>query len=141
MEQSEQDLVVSVRSANMMKAVGATTVRELILFSEDEILSARCFGETTLREIKEKLAARGLRLGMPLSEVQGRSGTQGRIVAQVQPARSQQAAEPEDEGPCCSDCAKAARKLRERVEAERQSSRRRPTSSRKSRKVSGKSAE
>jgi hypothetical protein len=141
MEQSEQDLVLSVRSANMMKAVGATTVRDLVLFSEDEILSTRCFGETTLREIKEKLAARGLRLGMPLTEVQGRSGTQGKIVAQIRPARNHQPAEPEHDGPCCSDCAKAARKLRERAEAERESSRRRPRVSRKSRKVSGKSAD
>jgi len=141
MEQSEHDLVLSVRGANLAKRVGATTVRELVCLSADELLSAKCFGETSLREISEKLAQRGLRLGMTPSEVQGRSGTQGKIVAQAQPATSQPLPESEHEGPCCSDCAKAARKLRERAESERESSGRQPRSPRRSRKVSGKSAE
>jgi DNA-directed RNA polymerase subunit alpha len=59
---SEHDLELSVRGVNVAKRVGAGTVRDLVLLTAEEILSAKCFGETSLNEIKEKLAQRGLRL-------------------------------------------------------------------------------
>jgi hypothetical protein len=113
MDQGTHDLELSVRSARLAKDLGATTVGQLAQFTEDELLSARCFGETSLREIREKLAERGLRLGMSPSELRGRAGTQGKIVVQGDRA-SQTTAESDHEGPCCGHCEEAARKLRER---------------------------
>jgi len=39
------------------------TVRDLVVKTEDELLEIRNFGETTLREVKAKLALHGLALG------------------------------------------------------------------------------
>ena len=63
---NENDLVLSVRTANVMLDVGATTVRELVRFTDEELLETRCFGETTLKEVKEALgksADQALRAG------------------------------------------------------------------------------
>ena len=54
-----QDLVLSVRAHALARDVGATTVGDLVRFTDEELLEARCFGETSLREVKEMLAARG----------------------------------------------------------------------------------
>jgi DNA-directed RNA polymerase alpha subunit len=70
---------------------------------------------TSLREIREQLARRGLRLGMTPEELRGQPGLHGRIVAAgTNPGRP--TPEPE-QGPCCGHCAEAARKLRERTQA------------------------
>jgi DNA-directed RNA polymerase alpha subunit len=111
MSHNAHDLQLSVRAANIMKRVGAATVGDLVRFTEDEILSAKCFGETSLLEIKEELAKRGLRLGMPLEELQGRKDLDGKFVP-----KGQAAAEPEEEGDCGGECRVAARKLRERTQ-------------------------
>jgi DNA-directed RNA polymerase subunit alpha len=58
------ELDLSVRATNCLESEGITTVRELVLRTEDELLEVRNFGETTLREVKGKLAERGLHLGM-----------------------------------------------------------------------------
>lgn len=114
---SEHDLVLSVRGANVVKSVGVKTVGELVRLTADEILETRCFGETSLREIQEKLAARGLRLGMSPAELRGRKGLQGRIVAATTVAAPAESPDHEHEGSCCGHCEVAARKLRERLEA------------------------
>jgi DNA-directed RNA polymerase alpha subunit len=113
MDQGSWNLELSVRSVNMAKRVGATTVGELVLFTEDEILSARCFGETALREIREQLARRGLRLGMAPAELRGHPDTRARIVVSSQVGTAPPP-HPEEEGACCGHCADAARKLLER---------------------------
>ncbi len=110
MNKQERDLVLSVRSANVAKSVGATTVAQLAQFTEMELLETRCFGETSLKEIKQKLAELGLWLGMSLSELEGRPGTQARIVGLAKPTN--QEPDEEHEGPCCGRCEEAARKLR-----------------------------
>jgi DNA-directed RNA polymerase alpha subunit len=115
--QGEQNLELSIRGANLAKRVGATTVRDLVLFSEDQLLETRCFGETSLREIKEELARRGLRLGMALSELQGRSGLQAKIVVRGRLDTHHPVAGLEHEGACCGHCRDAARKLREQMQA------------------------
>ncbi len=69
MDQSIDSLGISMRGSKLAKDVGATTVAELSLLTADELLEANCFGETSLREIQEKLSERGLRLGMTPSEV------------------------------------------------------------------------
>ena len=44
-----------------------TTVRDLVIRTDEELLEVRNFGETTLREVKAKLGERGLHLGMKLA--------------------------------------------------------------------------
>jgi DNA-directed RNA polymerase subunit alpha len=41
-------------------------VRDLVCRSEDELLEVRNFGDNTLKEVKAKLAERGMHLGMRL---------------------------------------------------------------------------
>lgn len=60
------ELELSVRATNCLETEGITTVRELVIRAEDELLEVRNFGETTLREVKAKLEERGLRLGMKI---------------------------------------------------------------------------
>ena len=43
---------------------GITTVRDLVSRTEDQLLNVRNFGETTLKEVKQKLHEIGLHLGM-----------------------------------------------------------------------------
>jgi DNA-directed RNA polymerase subunit alpha len=60
------ELELSVRATNCLESEGITSVRDLVIRSEDELLEVRNFGETTLREVKSKLTERGLSLGMKL---------------------------------------------------------------------------
>ncbi len=58
------ELKLSVRASNCLESENIQTVRDLVQRSEDQLLEVRNFGETTLREVKEKLSEMGLRLGM-----------------------------------------------------------------------------
>ncbi len=58
------DLALSVRAMNCLETENIITVRDLVSRSEDALLEVRNFGETTLNEVKEKLAGIGMRLGM-----------------------------------------------------------------------------
>lgn len=58
------DLNLSVRAGNCLVAENIATVRDLVSRTPDQLLEVRNFGETTLNEVKEKLAELGLRLGM-----------------------------------------------------------------------------
>src|SRR5205807_491591 len=60
------ELELSVRATNCLESEGITTVRDLVNRTDDELLEVRNFGETTLKEVKAKLADRGLSLGMKL---------------------------------------------------------------------------
>jgi len=60
------ELELSVRATNCLETEGITTVKDLVIRTDDELLEVRNFGETTLREVKQKLAERGLHLGMKL---------------------------------------------------------------------------
>jgi DNA-directed RNA polymerase subunit alpha len=60
------ELELSVRATNCLESEGITTVRDLVIRTDEELLEVRNFGETTLREVKNKLAERGLHLGMKL---------------------------------------------------------------------------
>jgi DNA-directed RNA polymerase subunit alpha len=60
------ELELSVRATNCLESEGITTVRDLVIRNDDELLEVRNFGETTLKEVKAKLAERGLQLGMKL---------------------------------------------------------------------------
>jgi DNA-directed RNA polymerase subunit alpha len=58
------ELDLSVRATNCLESEGITTVRDLVMRSDEELLEVRNFGETTLKEVKIKLQERGLVLGM-----------------------------------------------------------------------------
>jgi hypothetical protein len=60
------DLGLSIRATNALEAEGLLTVRDLVARNDDELLEIRNFGETSLREVKAKLALHGLSLGMTL---------------------------------------------------------------------------
>src|SRR5437667_2732941 len=60
------ELELSVRATNCLESEGITTVRDLVIRTDEELLEVRNFGETTLREVKNKLSERGLHLGMKL---------------------------------------------------------------------------
>jgi DNA-directed RNA polymerase subunit alpha len=57
------DFELSVRSRNALKKMNVRTLGDLLRVTEQELLSFKNFGETSLNEIKSLLAARGLRLG------------------------------------------------------------------------------
>ncbi len=57
-----ESLDLPIRPANCLKKMGVNTLGELILTPESELLKIRNFGEKSLREIKDKLAALGLEL-------------------------------------------------------------------------------
>ena len=58
------DLRLSVRASNCLETENINTVRDLVSRSEDQLLEVRNFGETTLKEVRDKLSEMGLRLGM-----------------------------------------------------------------------------
>jgi DNA-directed RNA polymerase subunit alpha len=58
------ELELSVRATNCLESEGITTVRHLVSRSEEQLLSVRNFGETTLKEVRAKLHEYGLDLGM-----------------------------------------------------------------------------
>jgi len=60
------DLNLSVRATNCLESEHIHTVRDLVVRTEEQLLDVRNFGETTLNEVREKLAEIGLRLGMRL---------------------------------------------------------------------------
>jgi DNA-directed RNA polymerase subunit alpha len=60
------ELELSVRATNCLESEGITTVRDLVIRTDEELLEVRNFGETTLKEVKQKLQERGLYLGMKL---------------------------------------------------------------------------
>jgi DNA-directed RNA polymerase subunit alpha len=62
------DFELSVRSRNCLKKMNIKTLGDLIRHSEQELLSYKNFGETSLQEIKDMLASKNLRLGMAVEE-------------------------------------------------------------------------
>lgn len=55
-------LDLSVRSENRLKDNNILSLKDLLAYSEDELLSFRCMGKTVLNEIKEKLQDKGYSL-------------------------------------------------------------------------------
>ena len=65
------ELELSVRAMNCLETESITAVRDLVSRTETQLLEVRNFGETTLQEVREKLADIGLRLGMRLPPATG----------------------------------------------------------------------
>ena len=63
---SVNEIELSVRAANCLNNANITTVGQLALKSEAEMLKYRNFGKKSLNEIKDKLQELGLSLGMQL---------------------------------------------------------------------------
>jgi DNA-directed RNA polymerase subunit alpha len=59
-----EELELSVRSSNCLRAADITTLGELVMKTEQEMLKTRNFGKKSLAEIKEKLAQYNLTMGM-----------------------------------------------------------------------------
>ncbi len=57
------DFELSVRSRNCLQKMGILTLGDLARCSEQDLLASKNFGETSLVEIREMLASKGLSLG------------------------------------------------------------------------------
>lgn len=57
------DFELSVRSRNCLQKMGIMTLGDLTRTTEQDLLASKNFGETSLTEIKEMMATRGLSLG------------------------------------------------------------------------------
>jgi len=62
------DFELSVRARNCLKKMNIKSLGDLVNITEAELLSYKNFGETSLKEIKDMLAAKNLRLGQALEE-------------------------------------------------------------------------
>ncbi len=65
---SVNEIELSVRAANCLNNANITTVGELAMKPEQEMLKYRNFGKKSLNEIKDKLEQLGLSLGMKIDE-------------------------------------------------------------------------
>ncbi len=65
---SVNEIELSVRAANCLNNANITTVGELAMKTEQEMLKYRNFGKKSLNEIKMKLEQLGLSLGMKIDE-------------------------------------------------------------------------
>jgi DNA-directed RNA polymerase subunit alpha len=63
-----EDLGLSVRSLNCLRRAGVKTIRDLLTFSEEDILKLKNFGQKSFLEIKEKLGELGITLRQSNSE-------------------------------------------------------------------------
>ena len=63
---SVNEIELSVRAANCLNNANITSVGQLAMKSEAEMLKYRNFGKKSLNEIKDKLSELGLTLGMQL---------------------------------------------------------------------------
>ncbi len=62
------DFELSVRARNCLKKMNIKTLGDLTRVTEQQLLSSKNFGETSLAEIKEVLQAKGLRLGQSIQD-------------------------------------------------------------------------
>ena len=62
------DFELSVRSRNCLKKMNIRTLGDLTRVNEQQLLSSKNFGETSLNEIKQILTAKGLRVGQALEQ-------------------------------------------------------------------------
>ena len=68
---SVDELELSVRSSNCLKAANIKTLGELVPKSESDMLKYRNFGRKSLKEIADILDGMGLHLGMDMDELLG----------------------------------------------------------------------
>ena len=62
LEKQIEDLDLSVRSYNCLKRAGIHSVRQLVEYSENDLLNIRNFGAKSIEEVKDKLQSMDLSL-------------------------------------------------------------------------------
>ena len=62
LDEQIEDLDLSVRSYNCLKRAGIHSVRQLVEYSENDLLGIRNFGAKSIEEVKDKLISMGLNL-------------------------------------------------------------------------------
>jgi DNA-directed RNA polymerase subunit alpha len=62
------DFELSVRARNCLKKMNIKTLGDLTRVTEQQLLSSKNFGETSLQEIREMMTSKGLRLGQSIEE-------------------------------------------------------------------------
>ena len=62
------DFELSVRARNCLKKMNIKTLGDLTRVTEQQLLSSKNFGETSLQEIREMMNTKGLRLGQSIEE-------------------------------------------------------------------------
>ncbi|MGN6504097.1 MAG: DNA-directed RNA polymerase subunit alpha C-terminal domain-containing protein [Tepidisphaeraceae bacterium] len=77
------DFELSVRSRNCLKKMDIKSVGDLLRVTEQELLSFKNFGETSLNEIKALLASKGLRLGQAAENASAAGGAVRRPSAEA----------------------------------------------------------
>src|SRR6476469_8841440 len=77
------DFELSVRSRNCLKKMNIRSLGDLLRTTEQELLSYKNFGETSLNEIKALLAQKGLRLGQAAEDPAKATGVARRVSASV----------------------------------------------------------
>ena len=75
LNQTVQELDLSVRANNCLESAKIQTVRDLVQKTDTDLLKVRSFGKTSLREVKRKLADMGLSLGMDLDAAATQAAT------------------------------------------------------------------
>ncbi len=68
LQKSVEELELSVRSGNCLRAAQITTLGELVQKSEQDMLKYRNFGRKSLKEIEDILESMGLHFGMDVSQ-------------------------------------------------------------------------
>ena len=64
-----EDLDLSVRAFNCLKAAKINSLSELVQYEQEELMKFRNFGQKSLSEIEQMLSDRGLSFGMDLSKL------------------------------------------------------------------------
>jgi DNA-directed RNA polymerase subunit alpha len=88
-----EEMELSVRAANCLKAAEIKTIGELVSRTEPEMLSFHNFGKKSLDEIKAILETMGMYLGMTKNQ----DGTAAAPVAVLEPAAVEETADPAEE--------------------------------------------
>ncbi len=63
-----EDLELSVRAFNCLKAAKINSLSELVQYTQEELMKFRNFGQKSLSEIEQVLGERGLHFGMDISK-------------------------------------------------------------------------
>src|ERR1043166_8425863 len=64
-----EDLELSVRAFNCLKAAKINSLSELVQYTQEELMKFRNFGQKSLSEIEQLLSERGLHFGMDLAKL------------------------------------------------------------------------
>jgi len=64
-----EDLDLSVRAFNCLKAAKINSLSELVQYEQEDLMKFRNFGQKSLSEIEQVLTERGLSFGMDLGKL------------------------------------------------------------------------